>query len=95
MSIKDLLRSEKSITWGQVKEQLNHFTDQQLSQSLFFWGEGKGGNFSSLQVLTEDHVNPSGEGCEPVSVYEYDQELLEGEPIVFTKGTIILELNER
>ncbi|SHF17272.1 hypothetical protein [Chryseobacterium vrystaatense] len=94
MSIKDLLRSEESITWGQIKAQLYYFTEDQLSQNVVFWGDCKGGKFSALQVLTEDHINPSGEGCEPVSLYANDPEYIEGEPITFAKGSVILELIE-
>ena len=47
---------------------------------------------SELWVTEEDQINPSGEGCEPISAYkdEPDFEVYKDEPVIYPKGTVLL-----
>lgn len=91
--IKTLKSSSDGLTWGEIKEFLNGATPEQLSCKALIWHidneecEIKGYKIHELQLAEEDHINPSGDGCEPVSMYE-DQDVSD-EPIIIKKGTLI------
>lgn len=92
MSIKNLVTNEAAITWQDLKDVSAKLSPEQLKMPVMFWGEGVFGKFKTLQELQEDYVNPSGDGCEPVSVYADEPEFLENEPVIYQKNTIIFEL---
>jgi hypothetical protein len=87
--------TEQIRTWHDVKRFANVLTEDQLFEPVKVWGEGFCHDITSVQIMEEDHVNPSGDGAEPVSVYlndpEYGQEFIDGETIVVKKGEIRLE----
>lgn len=78
-------------TWADLKAFANELSDEQLSQPVIIWGEGFVKDAQFVEVIQEDMINPSGEGCEPVSVYTNDPEytdILESEKIQVYKGEI-------
>lgn len=82
--------NEKNIIWQDVKEFVNSLNEEQLQQPMRYWGEEKAGGIFAISILQEDFINPSGECVEPSSTYEFDED----EPIVYPKGTILLDVNE-
>lgn len=83
-------------TLGQLKNFINSLNEDELKQPVRFWGEETGGIITSANILSEDYINPSGEGCEPVSIYKEEpdfEELYQDEPVVITKGSIIFNVN--
>lgn len=84
----------RNVTYNDIAFILPSISVNQLNQPVIFWGDGTGGKFKKMFVLGEDHINPSGEGNEPISAYKDDPETLDGEPVTLPKGTIILELEK-
>jgi hypothetical protein len=82
------------MTYGDLKRGLSELTDEQLKQDVRVSGEEHSARVCEMWILEEDHINPSGEGMEPVSAYlddpEYGQEFVDGEVIVAKKGTVLL-----
>jgi hypothetical protein len=80
---------------GQLRTLLNALIQEELKQPIRFWGEDTSGTITSLEILSENYINPSGEGCEPVSAYKDEEDyedLYATEPVVFPKGTIVFEV---
>jgi len=84
---------EKQKTYRDLKIAIEALTDEQLDMPVYWCGEGRGGTVYDFDVLTEDHVDPSGDGMEPISAYASDpdfQEIEASEPIVAYKGQLLL-----
>lgn len=83
--------NSKGITWRRLKKFCDSLTEDQLKKKVWIWGNEWGGTICDLDILKEDHINPSGNGVEPVSAYiqEYP-DILESEEIIFNKGQAIL-----
>lgn len=84
----------REITYNDIAFLLPSMSKDQLNQPIIFWGDGIGGKFNKVFVLGEDHINPSGDGNEPISTYKDEPETIEGEPVTLRKGTIILQLDQ-
>lgn len=78
----------KFSTLGDLKDVLNKQDEKTLSQVPRLWGDGVGGVLYAYEVLSEDHINPSGEGAEPISVYNGED--ISNEPVVLSAGTLML-----
>lgn len=77
-------------TLADLKTQLEKLTPEQLQQPVRWSGEMRGGTIDTVWVLSEDHINPSGDGLEPVSAYDDDDDLdLDGETRT-PAGTVLL-----
>lgn len=86
----DLLM-EKAITYRKLKEILDSLDESQLDTPVRWGGDNTSGVISDTWIVEEDQINPSGDGWEPVSVYDNDPEFdMSDEPIVCKKGTVIL-----
>jgi hypothetical protein len=59
----------ENYTLGDMLTQLQTLTPKQLTQQVRWIGENGQGKVSELWVLDEHHIDPSGEGLEPVSSY--------------------------
>ena len=77
-------------TWADLKEFANSLSDEQLDNPVIWWGDERGGKFSSADTLKEDYVNESGEGVEPIYLYKGDEDF-ENIQVVLKKGTPILQ----
>jgi hypothetical protein len=78
-------------TWADMKAFVNELNDEQLTQPVKIWGEGYSKDAEFVEIIQEDMINPTGDGCEPVSVYTNDPEyvdILEYESISVHKGEI-------
>lgn len=93
------MEAYKTPTFGDLLEVLKILTPEQLTQPIRTWEEGAVGRVYALDILIDDFVSPSGEGCEPLSVYTdpthpgYDPETAEGmedEPVIYCRGTVLL-----
>ncbi len=81
----------KMMTWRELKAEIEKLTDSQLDMKVLWCGVDRGGVVNSVEVLQEDHINPSGDAWEPISAYpEYADE----EPIVGVKGQPILHVDD-
>lgn len=80
---------QKIQTLGELKTALDALSVEQLMQPVRWCGEERGGKIDTMWVLTEDHVNPSGDGLEPVSTYKDEPEAIEAETRT-PAGTVIL-----
>jgi len=95
----DKRNNEKPLTLRQLKDLLNTLDDNILDQDAWVWNEkGSNGLYQIIQ-LTEDMINPSGEGVEPVSIYTDDmktdkekEEFLKEEEVIFKKGFVIFDM---
>lgn len=86
--------NEQPITYEDLRNFLNQLTPEQLKQKVAIWGENKYHTVYGIEELTDDFINPSGDGCEPVSVYEDDEQFdATSEPIVHEKGTILMAID--
>ncbi len=56
-------------TFGDLLAALQKLTPEQLAYPAYWFGDEKGGRIEHLHVETEDHINPSGDMAEPVSLY--------------------------
>ena len=74
---------------GQLKAALDKLTPAQLTQPVRWSGEERSGKIDTMWVLTEDYVNPSGDGLEPVSAYKDEPEAIEAERRT-PAGTVLL-----
>ncbi len=89
------------LTAGQLKAKLDTLPPETLAQEVIWSGEMRGGIFHGLTVTEEDQINPSGDGCEPVSLYRSVlaeegkseaeiAEFLADESVVIKKGQLVL-----
>lgn len=86
--------TEEIQTWYELKKFCNTLEGGQLGQPVKVWGEGFCHTVTSVEILEEDMINPSGDGAEPVSAYlddkDYGKEFVEGETKVANQGDIRL-----
>lgn len=92
----NLLKSSPDfLTWGDIKELLDKATPEQLESRALIWNvnneaaEIQGGVIDGFYQADEDHINPSGDGIEPVSAYLNNDDDITGEPIVIKKGDFL------
>lgn len=93
---------DATLTWRQVKEVLDKLPDERLDDNVLIWKmpedegfeQGADGIASGwakeVWLATEDMINPSGDGVEPISLYEDEPDLLESEDVVLKNGAIVL-----
>jgi hypothetical protein len=60
---------DSAMTWRQLKEKIATLDERQLDMKVMWAGEERGGFVQAVDVLDEDHINPSGDAWEPKSVY--------------------------
>lgn len=98
-------RRDKAMTYGDLKKALDGLTPEQLAMRVGWTGEDTGGYVFSLWIVEEDHINPSGDGGEPVSEVrkyliedgytpEEAQREIDSEPVVALKGQPLLMVDE-
>lgn len=78
------------LTYADLKHHIDSLTPEQLRMHVFWYGERGGGEVYGLDIMSEDMINPSGDGMEPVSLYTDDPELLQTEKVVAKKGQPLL-----
>ncbi|WP_314243793.1 hypothetical protein [Empedobacter tilapiae] len=94
--LKLIKSTEIGLTWKEVKELLNTYTDEQLeSKAILHRIDNEECKIDGLVIdefyeTEEDFINPSGECIEPISLYEDDNS---NEEIVLKKGTPILYIS--
>lgn len=76
-------------TWADLKEFANSLTAEQLAQPVKIYGEGYSKTAEFAEIFSEDMINPTGDGCEPVSCYSDDPEYA-NEPVIYKAGTIMI-----
>jgi hypothetical protein len=59
---------KKGITFRELKEAVNAMDDAQLDLRVLWAGDERGGVVHMVDILQEDHINPSGDCWEPRSV---------------------------
>ena len=84
--------------WKELKEFADTLTAEQLQQDVIMWGDELSAQLIDCEVLDEDYINPSGEGCEPRSAYLTDpdpdvQEMGKDEKAVAQSGDVILMID--
>lgn len=62
------------MTWQQMKDLCNSLDETQLKNQIHAWGNEWAQAIIGVVEVTQDMVNPSGEGLEPISVYREDPE---------------------
>lgn len=87
---------EMPLSWQDLKDFIMGLTEAELKQQVIVWGEETGGGIFAIAKTTEDLINPSGDGLEPVSIYANsddpdDKEIAENESAVYKKGKLILQ----
>ncbi|HRY53018.1 MAG TPA: hypothetical protein P5142_00240 [Spirochaetia bacterium] len=84
--------------YRELKEQLSALTEEQLEQEARTAGELKTEKIESVWVLEEDYIDPFGEGAEPVSHFEPDDDFTADDiattPRAASKGDVFLSLEE-
>lgn len=83
----------KILTTRELRDFLNSATDASLDAPVQWWGENRGGVVALAEVLKEDYINPSGDGCEPKSTYDQNTALRDGEDVVARAGTLVLHVD--
>jgi hypothetical protein len=80
------------MTYREIKVFLEGLSANELDQTAIVSGvDGSPtGYITQAEILTEDWINPSGDGVEPVSIYEDNPKDIEDEPIVLHKGQVLL-----
>jgi hypothetical protein len=81
------------ILFAELKARLDQMTPEQLAMPVYWVGEDRGAPIVGLEMLNEDHINPSGDGMEPLSAYADDEdfEAIKAEqPVVARKGQLLL-----
>jgi hypothetical protein len=87
---KILKESPDYLTWGDIKEILDKANPEQLKSKALIWNDEEGGILSGFYEATENHINPSGEAVEPISVDTDDENIdVSDEPIVIEKGDFL------
>lgn len=61
---------QDAYTYADLLKELQALTPDQQAQQVRYIGEVGNGKVNSLWVLEEDHIDPSGEGLEPISAYQ-------------------------
>jgi len=78
------------MTYKELFEQLGTLTEEQLNMQAIVRDDGEHVvDINELWIADEDHVNPSGEGAEPRSLYNAEE--IADELVVFEAGKVFLE----
>lgn len=85
------------MTNRQLKDFLNSLTEEQLDQEVMIQGEARIYPKIGFEIMSEDYINPSGEGAEPISDYlpggvGYDEDYpldVTDETVVLKKGQVV------
>ena len=59
----------ENYTYGDLLTELQALTPEQQNQQVRWVNEQGNGKVRSLWTLEEDHIDPSGDGMEPISAY--------------------------
>lgn len=80
------------MTYSELKAILNRYPDEKLNHNIVILTETEGLTISQFDEAKDDLINPSGDGLEEISSYKLinDQEVIDNEPILIYKGTILL-----
>lgn len=79
------------LTYRDILIRLNKMSDKQLDTVVICAGENTSHHIKKVWIVEEDQINPSGEGWEPISAYDDDENLEDYlEEITCYKGTPIL-----
>ena len=88
------------MTWRQLQEVVNGLSQERIGDAVKMWKMPEDGGYEQADdeidcfiptmamIATEDHVNPSGDGSAPVSLYP-DEEFTEAD-IVIKKGALVI-----
>lgn len=87
------------MTYRELIEKLKKVPDHQLEEEVVLIREDKSAITVDVWEVLEDHVNPSGEGLVPISIYQSDDEEAEDyidpdEPVIVKKGCLLLAEGE-
>jgi len=79
--------------WSDLKEFVQSLSEAELQQPVITWGESYSKRVHSISIMTEDMINPSGDGCEPLSAYTDDSDYTDmvDEPVIVKKGEIRID----
>jgi len=81
---------KQAITWRELKTLVASLSEDQLDLKVMWCAEDDGGVVTQVEILDEDHINPSGDAWEPRSHYGADYE---DEEIVAVKGQPVLHVD--
>lgn len=90
---KELKHKEQGLTWLELRDLLNTKSEEDLNGLAIVnyiddvECEVVGFAIDTIMEAEEDHINPSGEGMEPISYYE--DEDVSDEIVVLKKGSLI------
>lgn len=77
------------MNYRNLKEAIDHMTEDQLDRPVLWWGEERGGVIGKITVLQEDYVD-FGEGFEPSSGYDAEQ-IEDAERIIPRHSPVLIE----
>ncbi len=83
---------DKAITWRELKTLAVSLSEAQLDLKVMWCAEDDGGVVTQVEILDEDHINPSGDVWEPRSHYGAGADY-EDEEIVAVKGQPVLHVD--
>ena len=87
-------QQQNPFTYANLLSELQLLSPEQLQQPVRYWGENKYGTINNCEILSDDYINPSGDGCEPADSYRHT--LTEEEirvEIVYPKDTVLLTVS--
>lgn len=95
---KDVLTAKEKgvhcLNWEDIYQEISKLTPEQRQMPVYVWGEEWGGRIRrivKLLEITQDMINPSGDGLEPVYAYFDDKDFdIEEEDVVVAKGNLVL-----
>lgn len=68
------MSEHSAMTFRELKAELDKLSEQQLDKPVLWFGEERGGKIARVEVMTEAHGDPSGEGMEALSTYRDEHE---------------------
>jgi hypothetical protein len=72
-------------TWQQLKDFCNSLPEEQLPKEVLWMGEERGGKVQGASCFECDQINPTGEGIENITDYDFNE--IKNEAIITYKGT--------
>lgn len=84
--------TKERFTWYELKKFCSTLTGEQLGYEVKAWGENKAFTLKGVELLEDDFINPSGEGCEPISMYKDEPDILKDEKVIYHKKQPILNI---
>lgn len=80
--------------YRELLEKLQTLSPEQLEQEVRVTGEDHSAKIDELWILEEDYINPEGDGAEPISSFEldddFDEAALAAAPRAAHKGDVFL-----